>query len=92
MIAVKFPLHKTDGVDSAHLCYFGEHTEAVYNIISYTMATWDLPDTFSHALGPVAFGLRHMYIKQIPHSHSITIKYTTMTPQIKGNPRVIYHI
>ena len=29
--------------------------------ITYTMATWDLPDIYAHALGFAALGLGHIY-------------------------------
>ena len=40
------------------LLLFGEYTEVVY--ITYTMATWDSPDIYARALGPVALGLGHI--------------------------------
>ena len=33
--------------------------EMVY--ITYNMGTWDLPDIYARALGPVALGLGHIY-------------------------------
>ena len=42
---------------SLHL--LGEHTQVVY--ITYTMATWDLPDIYARALWPAALRLECIY-------------------------------
>ena len=51
--------------------------------ISYTMCTRGLPDICT--LGPWACCPRAsgVYIRQTTHAHGITIKYTTLIPQMK---------
>ena len=49
----------------------GEHTQVA--CVTYTMATWDLPDIYAHTLGPSS---PWAWVRQIPHSHDgITIIY-----------------
>ena len=41
--------------------------------ISYNVGNRDFPDVYARALGTAALGLVHIYIRQIPRAHVITI-------------------
>jgi len=63
-IEIQMPLYKSNGMVMD--CLFGEYAVAVY--ITYTMATWDLPDLYALALRPAAFRLGHIYQANPPWS------------------------